>query len=94
MIQHNQIGKYKSKQSIIDSKLNKVYITPQGNEYSLIEFRKIGHRRHYVYNWVNCPDNVRNKLTTTTFLALFELNPIQVDEVITEKNKIANGYYD
>ena len=65
MIQHNQVGKYKTKQSIIDAKIGSVFITPSNYEYELLRKEKVGKRWHYVYNWVNCPDEIKEKINNT-----------------------------
>ena len=89
MIQHNQVGKYKTKQSIIDAKIGSVFITPCNYEYELLRKEKVGKRWHYVYNWVNCPDEIKEKINNTRFIATVELNVMQIDMCINEKIKVS-----
>lgn len=90
MIQHKQIGKYKNKQSVIEAKIGKSFLTPNGYQYIFINRGKINNKFHYVYNWDNCPEEILSKLNTTRIVSLTELTPSQIDICITEMIKIAN----
>ena len=47
MIQYNQIGKYRKKESILNAKKGLLYITPENREYTFIDFKKVG--RTYIF---------------------------------------------
>ncbi len=89
MLQHNQIGKYKNKQSVINAKLNQVYVTPNGERYSLIKFEKIGNKRHYIYQWLDMPKEYLNviKKGTCTFL-----HEARLEEIINFIEQVKQTY--
>jgi hypothetical protein len=49
MIQYNQVGKYKSKQSVLDAKKNRTFITPKGRTY-MFDYFKDG--RKYIFTLI------------------------------------------
>lgn len=46
MKQHNQIGKYTSKEELLNAKLGRIFITPKNNNYTF-SYRKEG--RKYIF---------------------------------------------
>ena len=77
MIQRSEIGKTISKKSQAQAMLNRVCVTPKGDKYSLVDFYKIGNKYHWVYEWVDCPDELleitTNRIQSTTQLGLVEV---------------------
>ena len=51
MIQHNQVGKYRSKDSVLDAKVGKTIVLPSGKEYQFKEYRKEGRRYIFVITY-------------------------------------------
>jgi poly(3-hydroxyalkanoate) synthetase len=47
MMQHNQVGKYRKKESILDARKGRIYITPLNNQYTFIDYKK--HSNEYVF---------------------------------------------
>lgn len=86
MIQRSEIGKYRSVQSTIDVKLNRIYVTPNNEHYSLIRVDKIGNKRIYVYEWIDCPDRIKS-LTNPTIQSKHEL---RLDEIIDWIKQLKN----
>lgn len=43
MIQHNQIGKYRRKEDVLNAKRGKTFVTPNGEEYQL-DYEKRGNK--------------------------------------------------
>jgi hypothetical protein len=58
MFQRKEIGKYRSIQSQIDARLNKKYVTPDGDHYSLIKFYKSGRIKIFTYQWMEKPQHM------------------------------------
>ncbi len=46
-MQHNQVGKYKKKESVLDARKGRTYLTPLNNQYTFIDYKKQG--RQYVF---------------------------------------------
>ena len=65
MLQISQIGKSRSKKSQAQAMLNRICVTPKGDEYSLVKFEKVGNKYHWVYEWINCPNDIK-EITTNT----------------------------
>ena len=51
MKQHNQVGKYRSKDSVLDAKVGKTIVLPSGKEYQFKEYRKEGRRYIFVITY-------------------------------------------
>ena len=74
MIQRSEIGKKVSVQSRIDVILNRVFVTPNNDKYSLISANiTSGRKRLYVYEWLNCPQSIKD-ITTNTIQSKSELS--------------------
>ena len=56
MIQHNQIGKYRTKESVLNAKIGGTYLLPSGKRYKFLSWEKQGRRYIYAieYNGVKC----------------------------------------
>lgn len=53
MIQHNQIGKYKKKESVLDAKIGKLFVLPSGKKYEFTEYKKIGRKYIFIITYLN-----------------------------------------
>ena len=77
MLQRSEIGKKRSKKSQAQAMLNRICVTPKGDEYSLVQFEKVGNKYHWVYEWINCPNDIKkvttNKVRSKTQLGLLEI---------------------
>ena len=49
MLQRSEIGKYKSQQSIANAMMNKTCITPNNEEYKLVEIKTVNRKKIWVY---------------------------------------------
>lgn len=49
MFQRSEIGKYKSKKSIADAMMNKTCVTPNNEEYKLVEVKTVNRKKIWVY---------------------------------------------
>lgn len=58
IIQEEVRKQLNEKSSKVKAKLNKVFRTPKGDEYSLIGFEKRGNTWIYTYKWLNAPKEV------------------------------------
>ena len=71
MIQHNQVGKYRKKDSVLDAKVGKTFILPSGKEYQFKSYRKEGRRYIFTitYKGNNCqfPESDFNKINLCDF---------------------------
>lgn len=81
MLQRKEIGKYRSVDSRIEAMLNREYITPGGDHYSLIKYEKSGHNKSLTYQWV---ENPQYTITSDHMLSLGEI----VDWIKVLKEKI------
>ena len=70
MFQRKEIGKYRSIQSQIEARLNREFVTPDGDHYTLIKFEKTGHKKTLTYQWVENPLYI---ITSDHILALEEI---------------------
>lgn len=70
MFQRKEIGKYRSIQSQIDVRLNKEYITPDGDHYTLIKFEKTGRNKSFTYQWI---ENPQHTITSDHILGVEEI---------------------
>ena len=59
MLQRSEIGKKRSKKAQAQAMLNRICVTPKGDEYSLVQFEKVGNKYHWVYEWINCPNDIK-----------------------------------
>jgi flagellar biosynthesis regulator FlaF len=74
--------------------LNRIFITPQKNKYSLIKYEKINNKYFYTYCWINCPDDIK-KLTTNKIIVELEpsINDIDnwINDIKDNFEKFSNG---
>lgn len=89
MIQHNQIGKYKGKASIIKAKLNQTYVTPMGDTYSLIGYEKEGRKYVYTYIWLNMPKEFNTVIKKGTCKFLHEA---RLEEIMAWIRQVKETY--
>lgn len=94
MFQSKEIGKYRTKESIFSAKKGCNFVTPKNNTYKIVDREKVGRHYHYIYEWVNAPEEIASKLTTLRFRSKTELSSSEIDQAIDEKIKIASGFYD
>lgn len=77
MLQRSEIGKKRTKKSQAQAMLNRVCVTPNREKYMLVDFKKIGNKYHWVYEWIDCPDTIKelttNRVQSTTQLGLLEI---------------------
>ena len=87
MLQTKEIGKYRRKDSVLDAKCNRTFVTPQNREYSF-DYCKIG--RSYMFILTYRGHKLRIKES--------DFNRFDIDELLNsydiELNKIESGYYD
>ncbi len=86
MFQGKEIGKYRKRQSVLDAKIGRTYITPDNNEYSLISADKVGRSRIYVYEWRNCPEDLK-KVVSNRLQSKTELDVRQIMDWIDSLKK-------
>lgn len=91
MIQHNQIGKHKSKASIIEAKMNQTYVTPMGDTYSLIGYEKEGRKYVYTYKWLNMPEEFNTVIKKGTCKFLHEA---RLEEIMNWIRQVKNTYHE
>ena len=72
MFQRSEIGKRRSKKSIAEAKLNRLYVTPNGEHYSLVSFYKKGKKYRYEYEWIDCPQKNGKNLFLNKIESEFE----------------------
>lgn len=74
MFQRSEIGKYVKVADRIAVKLNKPFVTPDGNSYSLIEFKRQGRKKRFTYQWLNSPLILKaNTITSKEEMSLKEI---------------------
>jgi hypothetical protein len=78
MLQRSEIGKKRSKKSQAEAILNRIFLTPKNDEYSLVSFEKIGRTYHYVYEWINCPESIKE----ITSNRIRSKSPLSIGEVV------------
>jgi len=56
MIQHNQVGKYRKKDEVLNAKVGRVFVLPSGKEYTFEKYEKIGQKYFFtlLYKGVKC----------------------------------------
>ena len=54
MIQHNQVGKYRKKDTVLDAKVGRTFVLPSGKSYEFTEYRKEGRRYIFVITYKGC----------------------------------------
>ncbi len=83
MFQKSEVGKHRSKKSQAEAMLNKTCVTPNGDEYSLVDFEKKGTTYHYTYKWLNCPDNIKGNVNGDTVTSKGALSLTQIMDWIS-----------
>ena len=83
MFQRSQLGKRPTKKERIELMLKNVYVTPSGDRYKLIEYRKQNGGYLYIYEWINCPKEILNK-TNNRIQSKSELQLIDIINWIDE----------
>jgi hypothetical protein len=87
MLQHNQIGIYRKRQSIIDAKLNMTFVTPTNEHYKLVSANREGNKRVYVYEWIDCPEEIK-AITSNRLQSLTELTLLHIINWIAELKQL------
>lgn len=68
MIQHNQIGKRHKKNDILNAKKGRTYTTPEGRQYKIIDWYKIGRIYHIIVLYKETRANFKESDYNTTDL--------------------------
>lgn len=87
MIQHNQVGKYRKKDEVLDAKIGRTFVLPSGKKYVFEKYEKIGQKYIFTISYKGNKCQFKEVDYNTIDMELFLCN---MEEEI---QKINSGFY-
>ena len=87
MIQHNQVGKYRKKEDVLNAKVGHTYVLGSRKSYEFTEWRKEGRKYIFVITYKGIRCQLKESDYNTMDLDKF------LEQMEQEQIKIESGFY-